>query len=297
MHLIQRTELIKSIEESITKNKGFAIGKLGFSEQCLLGYLPFKRKNPNYVQLKAYESMFRYHCEIQFGVFPTNSEFLNEFVNFYTKHVHQIDILGVFQAEQEDKIIKENNLTADFIPYQYTEPDRSIPANEPNCYLRYFKDKKLLLISPFADLLKLRASKDIFEQVWSKIQKKWFYPSDVSSLEIPYSFVNSFQTHRKYNNSIDLFDSICSRLSTIEFDVAFIGAGALGLPIASYIKNEGKIAISLGGHLQVLFGVKGDRWNRDINWTSNYMNEFWVDMPEKYHPENKSILTDDGAYW
>jgi hypothetical protein len=297
MYLISRTKLIQSVEESIKQNKGFAFGKLGFSEQCLLGYLPFKRSNPNNIQLKAYESMLRYHCEIQFGVFPTDSEFLNVFAKFYTNHVRQIDILGVFQVIQEYTIIHENDLANLFIPYLYTEPDRSIPSDESNCYLQYFNGKKLLFISPFADLLKFRANKETFEQVWYKIQKKWFYPSCISSLEIPYSYVNSFQTHSSFNSSIDLFDSICSKISKIDFDVAFIGAGALGLPIASYIKNQGKIGISLGGHLQVLFGVRGSRWDRDANWTSNYMNEFWIEMPEKYHPANKSILTDNGAYW
>ncbi len=297
MYLIKQSELIHSIKQSIIKNEGFAVGKLGFSEQFLLGYLPFKNKNPTNIQIKAYESLLRYHCEIQFGVFPTNSEFLIEFANFYTRHIHSIDILGIFQADQEKMIIQENKLNNRFIPYLYTEPDRSLPSNEKNCYLKHFEDKKILFVSPFADLLKKRATKEIFENVWSKIEKKWFYPCSFNSLEIPYSYFNSSKTHKRYLNSINLFDSIISRISTIDFDVAFIGAGALGLPIASFIKSKGRVAISLGGHLQVLFGIRGNRWNRDINWSSKYMNEFWVDMPEKYYPENKSILTDDSAYW
>ena len=297
MHLIQRSELIQDIKESVEQNKGFALGKLGFSEQCFLGYLPFLRSNPTLVQKKAYEAMLRYHCQIQSGVFPTNPDFLLEFAQFYVKHIQQIDILGVFQANQEERIILENELNARFIPYQFTEPDRLIPSNEFNCYLRFFEGKKILFISPFANLLKIRAQKETFEHVWFKIQKKWFNPGKISAFEIPYSYVNSIQTHQKYINSIDLFHSICSSLDDLDFDVAFLGAGALGLPIASYLKNIGKIAISLGGHLQVLFGISGRRWSKDDYWTTNYINETWIDMPEKYHPENKSNLTDQSAYW
>jgi hypothetical protein len=297
MEFIERGALIQKIKESVENGNGLAIGKLGFSEQSLLGYLPYKQKNPTHIQLKAYEAMLRYHCEVQFGVFPTNPSFLQEFAQFYEKHVKQIDILGLFQSNQEDKIIKENELTAHFIPYQHTEPDRSVPANESNCYLQYFAGKKLILISPYADLLKLRATKEIFELVWSNIQKKWFQPSETRSFEIPYSYINSIQTHKKYLNSINLFKSICTEIDKIEFDIAFIGAGALGLPIASYIKGQGKIAISLGGHLQVLFGVGGSRWYKDEFWTINYINKHWVDMPERYHPKNKISLTDKGAYW
>jgi|LauGreDrversion4_2_1035121.scaffolds.fasta_scaffold03667_5 hypothetical protein len=297
MNLIERIDLIQKVKESVEQNKGFAMGKLGFSEQFLLGYLPFKATNPGEIQLKAYEAMLRYHCEFMFGIFPTDISFLHEFAQFYTKNVQQIDILGLFQADQEEKIIKENELNALFIPYQFTEPDRSIPSSEYNCYLRSFEGKKILFISPFADLLKSRANKDTFEAVWLNIGKKWFCPSEVNAYEIPYSYSNSFKTHEQYTNSMHLFDSICTNIGEMDFDIAFIGAGALGLPIASHLKNQGKIAISLGGHLQVLFGIGGGRWSKDEFWTNNYINEHWIEMPKKYHPENKSILTDNGAYW
>lgn len=297
MNFIERIDLIQKVKESVEQNKGFAMGKLGFSEQFLLGYLPFKDTNSSNVQLKAYEAMLRFHCDIQFGVFPTHATFLHEFAQFYTKHIQQIDILGLFQADQEEKIIKENELKAQFIPYQFTEPDRSIPAIEKNCYLPFFEGKKLLFISPFADLLKSRATKATFESVWSNIHKMWFWPSEVDAYEIPYSYVTSVNTHKQYTNSMTLFDSICTNIKEVDFDVAFIGAGALGLPIAAHLKNQGKIAISLGGHLQVLFGIGGGRWSKDEFWTTNYINEHWIEMPKKYHPENKSILTDNGAYW
>ena len=297
MNLIERIDLIQKVKESVEQNKGFAMGKLGFSEQFLLGYLPFKDTNPSNVQLKAYETMLRFHCEIQFGVFPTNAAFLHNFAQFYLKRVQHIDILGLFQAEQEERIIKANELNALFIPYQFTEPDRSIPANESNCYLQFFEGKKILFISPFADLLKSRANKDTYEAVWLKIGKKWFWPSEVKAYEIPYSYVTSVDTYKKYKNSMNLFDSICTNIGEMDFDMAFIGAGALGLPIASHLKNQGKVAISLGGHLQVLFGIGGGRWSKDEFWTTNYINEHWIEMPKKYHPENKSILTDNGAYW
>ena len=297
MHFIQRIKLLQEVKESVTQGKGFAMGKLGFSEQSLLGYIPFKRTNPGRVRLKAYEAMLRYHCEVQFGVFPTDPGFLDEFARFYTTHVRQIDIIGLFQAEQEDKVIRESNLNALFIPYQHTEPDRSIPSDESNCYLPYFEGRKLLLISPYADLLKSRATEMTFESVWGNIGKKWFRPCVTESYEIPYSYVNSVQTHKTHTDSIGLFESICSNVAGMDFEIAFIGAGALGLPLASHLKSQGRIAISLGGHLQVLFGVGGGRWSRDEFWTTNYINQHWIEMPDRYHPENKSQLTDNSAYW
>ena len=42
-----------------------------------------------------------------------------------------------------------------------------------------------------------------------------------------------------------------------DFDVALIGCGAYGFPLAAKLKTAGKQAIHLGGVLQALFGIKG----------------------------------------
>ena len=44
------------------------------------------------------------------------------------------------------------------------------------------------------------------------------------------------------------------------FDVAIIGCGAYGMPLAAMLKQAGKQAIHLGGATQLLFGIKGKRW-------------------------------------
>ena len=46
----------------------------------------------------------------------------------------------------------------------------------------------------------------------------------------------------------------------IDFDVAIIGCGAYGFPLAAKLKQAGKQAIHLAGATQLLFGIKGKRW-------------------------------------
>lgn len=41
-----------------------------------------------------------------------------------------------------------------------------------------------------------------------------------------------------------------------DYDIALIGCGAYGFPLAAHIKRSGKKAIHLGGALQLLFGIK-----------------------------------------
>jgi hypothetical protein len=295
--VISRVQLIDEIKHAIEKKTGFAMGKIGFSEQFFLGYLPFLKTSPSGLKIKAYELSLKHHCEIQSGVFPINPEFLKEFASFYTSCLQSIDILGIFGADQEKELIENNNIKANLISYQLTEPDRSIPSKDEECYLQYFSNKKLLYISPFAELLKERSNKEVYESVWKNIQKKWFYPESVQAIEIPYSYGNSKSTHEMYGTSLNLYHRICEELDKYEFDIVLLGVGALGLPLSSYIKSKGKVAISLGGHLQVLFGVNGSRWKRDDFWKKHYINEEWIEMPREYHPDNKDQLTDVGAYW
>jgi hypothetical protein len=119
----------------------------------------------------------------------------------------------------------------------------------------------------------------------------------VQALEIPYSFIGQTETFNKFENSISLYENICQQIDALEFDVALIAAGSLAIPLALHIKNKNKVALSLGGHLQALFGILGARWERDDEWCENYINKSWVRLPNRLIPSNAHILTDQKAYW
>ena len=87
-----------------------------------------------------------------------------------------------------------------------------------------------------------------------------FILKQVDAVEFPYGFAKD--TQQKYSTVMDLFDFIMGKVVQKDFDVALIAAGGLSIPIASTIKNMGKIGIDLGGHLQFIFGVIGKRWRQ-----------------------------------
>lgn len=131
--------------------------------------------------------------------------------------------------------------------------------------------------------------------MWSRIGKRWFFPARVAAVEFPYAF--EAETRTRFRTVLELRDHICARIDAIDFDVALIAAGGLGIPLAAHIKRSGRVALSLGGHLQVLFGVLGERWRHRESWRRRYFNESWIDLPERYKPANWRQLTDGGAYW
>jgi hypothetical protein len=158
----------------------------------------------------------------------------------------------------EEPIIDFYQLRNKFNYYTDQQPDRNIDGEERYCYLPYFRDKKILIICPFANLLRDRAERETFEGVWSNVDKKWFYPHSVTAMEIPYGFARA--TQEKYDTILDLYQAITTEIEQRDFDIALIGAGGLAIPIASFIKNMGKIGLDIGGHLQIIFGVIGQKW-------------------------------------
>ena len=76
-----------------------------------------------------------------------------------------------------------------------------------------------------------------------------------------------------------------------KFDVALIGAGAWSLPLAGRIKKTGRSAIHFGGETQLLFGIKGKRWE-------NYgiYNDAWISADPSEMPVNRDRV-EQGCYW
>ena len=295
--LANKNDFIKDLALAVNERKGFALGKIGFAEQHLLGYISIIKASPASVRLRAYETLLRYHCERQMGLFPVEQLFLIDFAEKYLSFLKNLDYLGLFGAAQEIKLINDFRIDCKLLNYLDTEPDRSIPGNPELCYLPLFKNKKVLLVAPFAALLMERANQSDFENVWCKIGKKWFFPESISAVEFPYSYVTEVKTHQQFGTSLNLYNHICDRIKNESFDIALIAAGALGIPLAAFVKSIGRIGLSLGGHRQAIFGIAGKRWKDDQFYADNYINEFWIDVPGLYHPQNKELLTDSGAYW
>jgi hypothetical protein len=99
----------------------------------------------------------------------------------------------------------------------------------------------------------------------------------------------------EFDNWFDALEHMHKEIDKVDFDVAIIGAGSYGLPLSAYIKAKGKIAIHMGGATQVLFGIKGKRWdNHPV--ISRFYNEFWV-RPEISELVPNADKVEGGCYW
>ena len=80
------------------------------------------------------------------------------------------------------------------------------------------------------------------------------------------------------------------------FDVVMLGCGAYGMPLTKYAwEKHHAMAVYIGGGLQILFGIKGKRWD-DTSIGKRLYNEHWVRPLDSDKPSGAGKV-EGGAYW
>lgn len=102
-------------------------------------------------------------------------------------------------------------------------------------------------------------------------------------------------TDERFSSWFEALEYMYQEALAKDFDIALIGCGAYGFPLAAKLKAAGKMAVHMGGVLQILFGIKGKRWD-EIPEVSRIYNEYWVrpGMDETVLGNEK---IEGGCYW
>ncbi len=293
--LTPQADFNHALADALDRQVGFAAGKISISHIQRLNYSRLVARQADPRLLKVVQGNLIFHSFNQLGLFPPDPNFYLHYDKFFMRHVQTLDYVGVFSEllDQTLPILAEYDVQRPLLNYRYLEPDRSMPDNPGLCYLPLLKGKRLLIVCPFADLLAQRAEQTTYEGVWARTGKHWFFPASVDALTFPYGFLP--ETQARYGTALALYEEIVEAIQRRDFDVALIGAAGLAIPIAAAVKDMGRVAIDMGGHLQVAFGVIGKRWRNRPDW-QQYFNEWWIDMPDRYKPPRTDVC-DFGAYW
>jgi hypothetical protein len=292
--LAPKETFLSDLRGALDHGRGLAAGKLGFTERALVQYPLLLEREATGSRLRAFELALAHRALRHGGVFPPEPGFLARFARLYSGAVAALDCLGVVARvwPQDEPLLGALGFRGVAVDYLDQEPDRSSPADERRCWLPFVGGRRVLLVSPFAELLRERATRETFEAVWAKTGKPWFEPAAVDAVELPYGFAHT--TWERYPTALDLLAEIEAKVAARTFDVALVGAGVLGSMLAVAVKRQGRVGISLGGHLQVLFGVLGQRWRERPDWQRRYVNDAWIDMPERYRADARETGED---YW
>lgn len=257
------------------------IGRFGAVELLLINhYLRIK----NHISLD-YSKNIREQAKYCAGIFPNDNKTLNKVAEIYLNAIKDLDILAVWNFEDiEEYLVKYYTKNINLIDLD------SISSWKHNQFpwTKYLENKKVLVIHPF--------KKSIEKQY--KNRDKLFINKDILpefKELIVLKAVQSIGGSTEFDDWVEALEYMKSEIDKIDFDIALIGAGAYGLPLASYIKKKGKQAIHYGGSLQMLFGIAGKRWkiNGDLD---KLQNEFWIYPSDDEKPYTYK-KTEGGCYW
>ncbi len=261
--------------EVLQKNKPCLVGRLGSVEQQVLH---------EFLAQKKWSKQTLQNMPNNAGFFPVNNQNLEKFANLYLKCVENVDILGVWFNEGEKYLCENYAQNADFVTLNSLEPYYHNEA-----WSRILEHKKVLVIHPFAKSIEKQYS----EKRQYLFENKFILPE--FSLQVLPAVQSIAHTKTPFNSWFEALEFMQNEIQKCDFDVALIGAGAYGLPLGHFIKNMGKQAIHLGGALQILFGIKGKRWE-EKPFFQNLFNEYWVKPSEEETPLFAKNV-EKGCYW
>ncbi|MEM4181813.1 MAG: hypothetical protein QXX68_01510 [Candidatus Pacearchaeota archaeon] len=215
------------------------------------------------------------------GFFPNDKKLLPKFRRVYFEASKQIDYLCVWNYlnhfNWKRKWIRNfPNIKAFFSlgVLSHLEP-----------WVKALEGKKVLVIHPFEETIKKQYKKMGKLKILPKLKK----------LEI----IKAVQTiagekDERFKDWFEALDYMKKEIDKKDFDVALIGCGAYGLPLAAYVKQRGKQGIHVGGALQYFFGIKAKAIeNKEKEMR---INKYWTKPTEEEKPKNYKKI-ENGRYW
>ncbi|MCI8557508.1 MAG: hypothetical protein HFI19_07045 [Lachnospiraceae bacterium] len=219
------------------------------------------------------------------GFFVRSENDLEKFSELMKKYCSCVDYLAIWYLPFESYYIRtkmRKDITLSWL--RHFEPWYS-----DNPWTKALKGKKVLVIHPFTDTIRsqyarrthLFANQDILPEF------------ELHTLKAVQTI--AWQKDPRFQDWFEALEYMYEEAMKIEFDIALIGCGAYGFPLAAKLKEAGKQAVHFGGVLQILFGIRGRRWDQDVKVSSLY-NEYWVSPSESETPQKASVV-ENGCYW
>lgn len=226
------------------------------------------------------------------GFFPATEENLMKFGEMMVEDSKQVDILGSWLSTEQ--YLNEQLKSASRVHLMQLEP---FWGTKP--WSRALKGKRVLVVHPFSETIKTQYNKR--HELFSKDGTL----PDFEVLEVVRA-VQSIGGESSYKDWFDALNFMKSEIEKHDFDVCLVGCGAYGFPLAAHVKRMGKQAVHLGGALQLLFGIRGNRWE-DPNYGvkewgipsgtySGLSNEYWV-RPSKEEKPKTAGQVEGSCYW
>lgn len=222
------------------------------------------------------------------GFFPMPDEkMMMHFLSLYEEDMKEVDILGSWRYNEK---YFSNELKSSL------KVDRELmtPLLCEHPWTEALAGKRVLVVHPFATTIESQYKN------WDKL-----FPGTNILPEFTLMTMKAVQSQAGEKTVFkDWFEALefqKTEIDKYDYDICLLGCGAYGFPLAAHCKRQGKQAIHLGGVLQLLFGIKGRRWETEDTYLKqyrylDYYNEYWVRPSQEEVPTNAKNV-ENGCYW
>lgn len=266
------------IKEELEKNKPSMIARFGSTEIKAILY----PNTPSIIQPLFKNRVFT-NMQMLSGFFPSNEKTIHQFSEMMYEDMKLLDILGCWRIEE--RFLQKHFPTAKRVELRALEP-----YLQEDPWSIFMEDKKVLVIHPFNATI---------EKQYQTNRENLFADKRVlpnfKSLETIKAVQTVAGNDSQFPDWFAALDFMKAEIDKKDFDIAIIGCGAYGFPLAAHVKRMGKKAVHLGGPTQMLFGIKGKRW-LDNTAFAKIINDYFV-LPSDEDKIKNATKVEDGCYW
>ena len=274
-------EINNCIKDMILSGNPFLAGRFGATELFCVRTFDFEVESKYDKVLSQMENWS--------GFFPSKKELGDKFKNLMLDLIPEANVMGIWMLPFEEYYLNSYGNKQLKTTYLLDLEPWSSPEKPWSAAL---KGKKVLVIHPFKDTIE-----------WQYKRREEIFPGTDILPKFELITLKAVQTvagekDNRFSTWFDALEWMYQEAMKIDFDVAIIGCGAYGFPLAAKLKQAGKQAIHLAGATQLLFGIKGKRWeeNTAFAYVQKFFNDAWVYPSDEDKPKAANKV-EGGCYW
>ena len=278
------------ISQLIDSNKPFSVVRFGMGPETFVSYEYLQTGKLNYGLLDSKGNM------PNAGIYTKNKDlsYIELYCRYYNSSIKNSNTLAGFENHELLSKIQTyytNLFNINQIHSRSLEPVYAMLENKNTIPWTYkLKGKKVLIINSFIDSIK------------KQLDNKFCYNKPLFLEKQEFLFYKTFQTVNNnfvHDNWFETYNIMKNDIQKLEFDIALVACGGYGVPLCNFIKEElNKSAIYIGGGLQMMFGVLGQRWSSRDDWKTIIKNNKCNFIYPTEHEIIKGCENSDcSSYW
>lgn len=228
-----------------------------------------------------WDAAFLDAMELHTGFYPATPTALARYAAMTLADMQQVDVLGSWLPGERAMV--HRGLTAARVPLPDLEP-----YFHESPWTQALRGRTVVVIHPLSDLIR---------QQYARRTSLFRDPDVLPDFELRTlsAVVSNAGARPAFPDWFAALDAMVELLEAMPFDVAIIGAGSYGFPLAAAVKRMGRQAVHLGGATQILFGIRGKRWD-SLPEFQRLFTDAWVRPSEADRPPRWRDI-EGGCYW